>query len=88
MFTEIGHDASAAREANQLAAEVETALHRYGKGRHPVAGEIWAYEIDGFGNAIFMDDANVPSLLGLPYLEGCSRTDPAYLATRKFVLSE
>jgi meiotically up-regulated gene 157 (Mug157) protein len=87
MFTEIAHDASAAREASQLAAEIQAALKRYAPGRHPEAGEIWAYEVDGFGNAIFMDDANVPSLLGMPYLGSCSKTDPMYLATRKFVLS-
>ena len=55
---------------------------------HSTAGEIWAYEIDGFGNAICMDDANVPSLLAMPYLGSCSATDPLYLATRRFVLSE
>ncbi len=87
MFTEIAHDASAAREASQLAAEIEAALKKYAPGRHPEAGQIWAYEVDGFGNAIFMDDANVPSLLGMPYLGSCSKTDPMYLATRKFVLS-
>jgi meiotically up-regulated gene 157 (Mug157) protein len=34
-----------------------------------------------------MDDANVPSLLSLPYLGACSRTDPTYVATRRRILS-
>ena len=28
----------------------------------------YVYEVDGFGSAYFMDDANIPSLLSLPYL--------------------
>jgi meiotically up-regulated gene 157 (Mug157) protein len=88
MFTQIAHDAAAAREAKQLSVEVAAALKQYAKGRHPQAGEIWAYEIDGFGNALFMDDTNVPSLLSLPYLGCCSEPDPTYQSTRRFVLSE
>jgi meiotically up-regulated gene 157 (Mug157) protein len=48
---------------------------------------MWAYEVDGFGGHILMDDANVPSLLSLPYLGWCSADDPLYRATRRFVLS-
>jgi meiotically up-regulated gene 157 (Mug157) protein len=44
--------------------------------------------VDGFGNQLFMDDANVPSLLSLPYLGCLSPDDPLYLNTRNFVLSE
>ena len=47
----------------------------------------WAYEIDGRGGAIRMDDANAPSLLALPYLGACRADDPRYLATRRWVLS-
>ena len=35
-----------------------------------------------------MDDANVPSLLSLPYLNAVQQNDPLYQDTRKFVLSQ
>lgn len=44
-------------------------------------------EVDGFGNALFQDDANVPNLLSLPYLGVLKTTDPIYVNTRRFVLS-
>jgi uncharacterized protein len=88
MLTQIAHDSAAASRASALRAEIKSALDSHAQAHHPTAGEIWAYEIDGFGNALCMDDANVPSLLGMPYLETCSETDSNYLATRRFVLSE
>ena len=54
---------------------------------HPVHGEIFAYEVDGFGSHYCMDDANVPSLLSLAYLGYCRADDPLYLRTRQFILS-
>lgn len=52
--------------------EVEQLFRRYGTFNHPVCGRIYAFEVDGFGNALCMDDANVPSLLAAPYLGYCS----------------
>jgi len=88
MLTEIAHDSAAASQANHLRTEIKGALGAHARMSHPTAGEIWAYEIDGFGNANCMDDANVPSLLAMPYLETCSASDSTYVATRRFVLSE
>ncbi len=70
-----------------LAAEVETAMHAHGKMKDAQGNDIWAYEVDGFGNALFMDDANVPSLLSLPFLGFCAKDDPLYRRTRAAVLS-
>ncbi|KAJ7846793.1 Six-hairpin glycosidase-like protein [Mycena leptocephala] len=48
---------------------------------------IFAYETNGFGGRYVMDDANVPSLLSLPYLGFLDKAHPAYVATRKVLLS-
>ena len=53
-----------------------------------MAGKVFAYEVDGFGSAYFMDDANIPSLLSLPYLGYMDKHDPLYVNTRKFLLSD
>lgn len=86
MASAILHDATLANEATSLAAEVEAGLREYGRAKGP-DGEIWAYEVDGYGGQVLMDDANVPSLLGLPYLR--SSPDAAlYARTRAFCWSE
>jgi len=81
-------DAKLAAEATALAAEVERATHAHGRVVHPRHGEIWAYEVDGYGNTLMMDDANAPGLLSLAYLGCCTKADPLYRRTRSFVLSE
>ncbi len=75
-------DPSFASECEALADEVETALQRYALMRDAQGNPFWAYEVDGYGNQLFMDDANVPSLLGLPYLGCCKRGDQRYRRTR------
>ncbi len=81
-------DTALAAEAELLAAEVEHALAQYGQTRHATFGAIWAYEVDGYGNALMMDDAGAPGLLNLPYLSCCPIGDPLYQRTRQFVLSQ
>jgi uncharacterized protein len=86
MAHEILHDDTLANEAAALAAEVSNALRQYAIAETS-GGQIWAYEVDGYGSQLLMDDANVPSLLGLPYLD--SSPDAAlYARTRNFVWSE
>ena len=84
----VNHQGRLARECTSLADEVEKALKKHAVVKHPKYGKIYAYEVDGFGNALMMDDANIPSLLSLPYLEAVDIKDPIYKKTRKFILSE
>jgi meiotically up-regulated gene 157 (Mug157) protein len=74
-------------EAAALAGEIDEGIRQHGVVAHPKFGRILAYEVDGFGSACLMDDANVPSLLALPSLGYCPIDDPLYQATRAFVLS-
>lgn len=76
-----------AAELKALANEVEQAIQKYGVVSHPKYGDIYAFEVDGFGNHLLMDDANVPSLLSLPYLDAVSSDDWIYQNTREFVWS-
>ena len=70
-------------QAAQLASEIEKGIKEFG-----VIDGKFAYEVDGLGNSLIMDDANVPSLLSLPYLEVLSFENPEYQSTRALVLSE
>lgn len=77
-----------AAECIALAEEVDGAIRKYGTVNHPMCGRVYAFEVDGFGNALCMDDANVPSLLSAPYLGYCSINDALYRNTRKMIWSE
>ncbi|KAK4086100.1 hypothetical protein PCL_06851 [Purpureocillium lilacinum] len=48
---------------------------------------IFAYETNGFGGQYVMDDANVPSLVSLPYLGFLPRNDSTYIKTKKAMFS-
>lgn len=80
-------DATLKVQALELARTIRAGIETHGKVRHPRFGEIYAFEVDGLGNANLMDDANVPSLLAMPFMGYCAKDDPVYLATRAFVLS-
>ena len=80
------HDDALASDATALAREVANALRQHAIAHTP-AGTIWAYELDGYGSRLLMDDANVPSLLGLPYLESSPDAE-LYARTRSFAWSE
>ncbi len=87
MSENISGDHGFAGECVDLANEVEAALKAFATVKHLDYGEMLAYEVDGFGNRSFMDDANVPNLLSMPYLETLPDNDPVYQNTREFVLS-
>lgn len=87
MLESITDDQAIVNSARNTRSEILMALDQRGRFLHPEAGLAWWYEVDGRGGSLFMDDANIPSLLSLPLLDCCTADDPVYLATRSLVLS-
>lgn len=71
----------------QRSSTIRTAIQTHGIITHPTFGRVFAYEVDGYGSHLLMDDANIPSLLSLPLLGFLPPTDPIYQATRRMILS-
>ncbi len=80
-------DSRMAANAWGLSIEIQRAIERDGLVNIPGIGRIYAYEIDGYGHANLMDDANIPSLLSIPYFGYVGMRDVVYQATRSFILS-
>jgi hypothetical protein len=74
----------------KIAHGIEDGIKRYAFRSNPAnqSESILAYEVDGYGSTLFMDDANSPSLLSLPYLGAMQSSDVIFRATRRFVLGE
>ena len=88
LLTALKVNAPLAAAARSLANEVESALKQHAVTTHPHYGKVYAYEVNGYGSYNLMDDANVPSLLAMPYLGAIPVSDPIYQNTRKMLLSE
>ena len=88
ILKKVKNNNSLAAEMEALANEVEQAVNQYGIIDHPTHGRVYAFEVDGFGSYLMMDDANVPSLLALPYLGAVDINDEIYQRTRNFILSD
>jgi meiotically up-regulated gene 157 (Mug157) protein len=88
ILTKVNKNADLATQCSSLADEVHNALMEHAVYNHPKYGKIYAFEVDGYGNHMLMDDANVPSLLAMPYLGDVDVNDPIYQNTRRFVWSE
>lgn len=76
------------RQAVTLKNDIQLGIEKFGTYNHPSFGEIFAFEVDGLGNQLLMDDANVPSLLSMPIINYLEKESPIYQNTRKFILSK
>lgn len=76
------------KSTSNFISNIASGIEKYGIVNHPVYGKVYAYEVDGFGGNIFMDDANVPSLLSIPDLGYVTADDPVYQNTRRMVLEK
>jgi len=86
LVAELG-DEPRSSEAGGLAAAIRAGVYRDGTIEMDGA-TTWAYEVDGLGGRVLMDDANAPSLLSLPLFGACGRDEPMYVATRRRLLSD
>lgn len=77
-----------ANTLERRAQSITDGIWHHGVVQHKNYGRVFAYEVDGYGSQILMDDANVPSLLALPIMGFLNRTDPVYQNTRKMLLSK
>lgn len=87
ILRKVKNENSLADQMEALASEVEQAVNTHGIIDHPKFGRVYAFEVDGFGSFLMMDDANIPSLLSLPYLGAVAVDDEVYQRTRKYILS-
>ncbi|WP_243446345.1 glycoside hydrolase family 125 protein [Romboutsia weinsteinii] len=84
---DILNDEELANRAKELAEEINRGIENHAVYNHPRCGDIYAFEVDGLGNYNLMDDANLPSLLSIPYLGYADLEDEKYVNTRNFILS-
>jgi meiotically up-regulated gene 157 (Mug157) protein len=87
MLYDICHEQQGYNDLMAFADEIATALRQHALITHPELGQVYAYEVDGYGSYSLLDDAPVPSLLSLPYLGALPLNDPTYQSTRQLALS-
>jgi meiotically up-regulated gene 157 (Mug157) protein len=85
---QIGYgDDELALRARELAAAIRLGIDRFGQIYDFRYGWMYPYEVDGLGNYLLIDDANIPNLLTLPFMGLVAQYDPLYINTRRFSLS-
>ena len=75
-------------ECISLRADIKEGINKFAVCDNEKYGKIYACETDGRGNRLFFDDANVPSLLSIPYIGYSAPDDEIYKNTRRFILSK
>ncbi|MBQ3357718.1 MAG: glycoside hydrolase family 125 protein [Microbacterium sp.] len=84
---EVLDDEVLAADALALSDELRAGVSAHGIIDGPRGEPIYAYEVDGLGGALVMDDANTPSLLSLPLIAPEVIDREIWEATRRVVLS-
>lgn len=88
MFNDILNNNTHAALCLKMADQVDSAIKEYAIIEHKVFGKMYAFEVDGYGSQLLLEESTVPNLMSLPYIEACDINDPVYQNTRKWLLSE
>ncbi|KAH0496103.1 hypothetical protein TgHK011_003484 [Trichoderma gracile] len=83
MLAAIGTQRPLAKQLRQYSDTIKQAVWAHTRA----ANGIFAYETNGLGAQYIMDDANVPSLVSLPYLGFLKRSDSTYQKTKAAMFS-
>ncbi|MGO1470431.1 MAG: glycoside hydrolase family 125 protein [Tissierella sp.] len=88
IYKKISKNEAKIKRIRKLRNEIKRGIEKYGITENKAGNKVYAYEVDGLGNASLMDDANVPNLISAPYLGYCDINDLVYQETRKTLLSD
>lgn len=88
MLTQVCGNSQLAQGCCKLREQIDAGIKQYSVVDQPGYGRTYACETDGMGNYSMIDDANIPSLLSIPYIGYAEAADPIYQNTRKFLLSK
>ncbi|KAI6246360.1 Meiotically up-regulated protein [Erysiphe necator] len=84
----LGTEDDLADHMHQFSQSIRAAINKYAIVPDAKYGDVYAYEVDGFGSVNRMDDANIPSLLSAPIIRYINKNDVIYQNTRRYVLSK
>lgn len=87
IFEEIGQTGYA-EYCSQTVSELRPLIEEYGIIEDEEYGKVYVSETDCLGHYHIDDDANIPSLLSIPYLEYPFVDKEVYANTRKLILSK
>ncbi|RYP91318.1 hypothetical protein DL770_002552 [Monosporascus sp. CRB-9-2] len=82
------HKDALAQVVQKWSKTITDGVWEHGVVHHKLFGNVFAYEVDGYGSSILMDDANYPSLLALPVMGFVGAGDETYQNTRRMLLSK
>lgn len=88
VYSNITEDKDLVERITTLKNEIDEGIRKHAITKNNANEDVYAYEVDGLGNASIMDDANIPNLISAPYLGYCSVDDPIYERTRETLLSD
>ncbi|KAI1912561.1 hypothetical protein LOZ61_003212 [Ophidiomyces ophidiicola] len=88
MLQKAGAKKELVNKLRDVSKRIEQGVWEHGVVKHKTFGDVFAFEVDGYGSSILMDDANLPSLLALPLLGFVNQDDKVYQNTRKMILSK